>query len=52
MLSFYLIMYARSVKNSFFRIDINSMSFHSDYENTSISEFEAKYDDKNPKLFK
>lgn len=52
MISFYLSMFARSSPLSSFRIDVKSIIFSTDLENLGISEFEAKYDDNDHKLFR
>lgn len=50
--SFYLYLIARSAPTTNYRIDIKSMILSSDVENLGISEFEAKYDDNDHKLFR
>lgn len=52
MISFYLTMLARSAQTSNFRIDVKSIILSTDLENLGISEFEAKYDDNDHKLFR
>lgn len=49
---FYINLIARSVTSSVFRYDISSMTLSTDTENLGISEFEAKFDENIPKLFK
>jgi hypothetical protein len=46
------VIYARSGVNSLFQINLTSMTLSSHSENIGISEFEAKYDQSVPKLFK
>lgn len=50
--SFYLTMMARSHGESNLRYDITSMTFSTDEENPEVSEFEGKFDENIPKLFK
>lgn len=52
MKSFFLTMLARSAPARAFRLNINSLVFSTDLENLGISEFEAKYDDNDHKLFR
>lgn len=50
--TFFMSMMARSVEGSKLRYDVSSMTFSTDGENTGVSEFEAKFDENIPKLFK
>ena len=52
MKSFYLTMLSRSSPTSSFRTDVKSLILSTDVENLGISEFEAKYDDNDHKLFR
>lgn len=50
--NFFVSLFARSSAESNFRYDVSSMTYSSDVENTGVSEFEAKFDENIPKLFK
>lgn len=50
--SFYVTMVARSTEGSGLRYDVSSMTLSTDTENSGVSEFEAKFDENIPKLFK
>lgn len=52
MKSFFITMLARSAPARAFRLNVNSLLFSTDLENLGISEFEAKYDDNDHKLFR
>ena len=52
MRQFYLHMFARSAPTNKLRFDLSAMTLSTDTENIGISEFEAKYDENVPKLFK
>lgn len=49
---FFISMYARSSKSTRARFDVSAMTLSTDTENIGVSEFEAKYDENMPKLFK
>ena len=50
--NFYITLFARSTEESTLRYDVSSMTYSSDKENIGVSEFEAKFDENIPKLFK
>lgn len=52
MKSFFLTLLARSAPTSNFRVDVKSLILSTDLENLGVSEFEAKYDDNDHKLFR
>ena len=45
-------MMAQSAKDSYLRYDVSSMTFSTDRENIGVLEFEARFDESVPKLFK
>ena len=52
MRQFYVHMFARSSGMNKLRFDLSAMTLSTDVENIGVSEFEAKYDENVPKLFK
>lgn len=50
--NFFVSLFARSGPESKLAYDVTSMTFSTDEENIGVSEFEAKYDENIPKLFK
>ena len=50
--SFFVSLLARSAADSFIRYDVSTMTLSTNAENPIVSEFEAKYDQNMPKLFK
>lgn len=50
--SFFVSLFARSTPQSTLRYDISSMTYSADVENIGVSEFESKFDENIPKLFK
>lgn len=49
---FFVSMYAKTSKSTKARFDISTMTLSTDTENIGVSEFEAKFDENMPKLFK
>ena len=52
MTQFFITMFARGIKRTKMRIDISAMTLSTDAENIGVSEYEAKFDENVPKLFK
>lgn len=49
---FYVNLFARVIKGSQVRFDLSAMTLSTDAENIAVSEFEAKFDENMPKLFR